>query len=898
MNICRPIILHNEFLPASTGERTWDYRTFGHYDGITVKESICIERYEKLKPLFDKCLKYEEDCFMYSSQTLLGFHTKTEKEEQFWREELPFLYIVLLQVADIRIEEYQKYLESRKFLEEELFRLGRQSEIENTFITAYYSLDNSDLIVVIKCGHANTGAALINSLHQVDESERKIPILNSHSILGICQKEIKKPGPLIEANEPIDEIELRVIERDNDSIGALYRRLKNELEISKNEIEICVKTLLGTGDEAIIIRNLPWKLLLPLYREKTGILNNSSERAQKYAYAISAKIMLPFDERKMKDEEELKETEKTGGNFCIWLNKRIDAIYSEKNDTGRLAEKKNLMMFAKSLFRFENAYYIGKGFSDYNFFSLYLPFYTFVKLLGKKDSSCPEDYYDFMERLRLRTQGFAKPDRVFSQVTDFNMRFFDVPIKFITLYSAYIYYFKRALNTKEGKNYEFLVCPGMNSQIGVMELFVMMLNDNRLFFLEIPEQQMYTLKQTFIIIGHEIAHFVGTDVRCRSERKAHMVNLCSRIIVLSMKNYLGYMEEFVRENMDDLGFDDLELKLRGWLDFYIDREKDKKYLRKYKYDPSITDDMVEKDYEQKDRYGEHSDVLRTTLISSVDEMLSEHGQEIFGYIFHKEFYERDAEIGYEGREAFLEEKMGVLQECIHAFTINLDSKNHALKIGNVIDEAIYLLKECYADMICILTLHLSLKDYLETLTEIIDGSNKTIEELTDTILPARIAIVMTVIGHSLEKEPGSGELLFRWTEEEFDYEADEEASIRKLEMAGNMFAGNYIVREGRVFPDDEIGKPIEIIYDHKILIEIIIYLLECRRKYFKILTGNEEDDIKKKDIKKKEIQYVQDIYSLSKIRESGEFFEKLMDMISHYETDVYAEMQKIICSEK
>lgn len=85
MNICRPIILHNEFLPACTGKRTWEYRAFGHYDGITVKESISVESYENLRKLFAECLKNEEDNFMYFSQTLLGFHEDTEAEKEFWK---------------------------------------------------------------------------------------------------------------------------------------------------------------------------------------------------------------------------------------------------------------------------------------------------------------------------------------------------------------------------------------------------------------------------------------------------------------------------------------------------------------------------------------------------------------------------------------------------------------------------------------------------------------------------------------------------------------------------------------------------------------------------------------------------------------------------------------------
>lgn len=893
MNICRPIILHNEFLPASTGERTWEYRAFGHYDGITVKTSICIEKYENLKPLFDVCLQSEEESCMYFSQTLLGFHSKTEEEEQFWEKKLPFLYIVLLQVSDTQIETCQEYLESREFLEKELSCRGREDEITNTFITTYYSLDNSDLIVVIKCGYADTGAVLINSLHRTCGNGSPISILNSYSILAIYQEEIRKSSSFIEANQPIDEMELRVIEGDSDSIAALYHRLLDELEIGKNETKTCIKTLLGTEDASIVIRNLPWKRLLPLYQEKKGILNNSSKQAQKYAYAISTKIMLPFDECGHIEEEEARETGDKKGEFCLWLKEKIDEVCLNKKGTGKFAEKKNLIMFVKSLFRFENSCYIKKEFSDYNFFALYLPFCTFVELWGEKNSDCPEDYYNFMERLRLRTQSFAKPDRVFSQIADFNMRYFDVPIKFITLYSAYIHYFKKVLNTKDEKNYQFLVCPGMNSEIGVVELFLKVSNNNRLFFIEIPEQQMYNLKQTFIMIGHEMAHFVGTDVRCRSERKEHMINLCSRIMVLSMKNYLGFKDDFVKENMDNLDFDNVELKAREWIGFYIDREQNEVYLRNYKYDRSITESMLQKNLEYKKQYGDHSDVLRETLISSVKDVLFEHGQDIFGYIFHREFYEKKEEKEDESRESFLAKRMRIIQESIYRFTNNSNSRNHVSTIESVIDKVIYLVKECYADMICVLTLHLTMKDYLEALVEIINEFNTPIEELTDTIIPARIAIVMTVVGHSLEKDPEPKELLFRWSDEEFAYEADEETSIRQLERAGNNFVQNYILDEGTVSPENMVNKSIEIIYDQKILHEIIRYLLKCRKKYFEILITN-----KKNGIRKKENQYVQDIYSLSQTQESGDFFGKLMNMISYYEADVYAEMHKIISPEK
>lgn len=140
-------------------------------------------------------------------------------------------------------------------------------------------------------------------------------------------------------------------------------------------------------------------------------------------------------------------------------------------------------------------------------------------------------YYDFMNGMKLCTQNFTKPDRVYSLITDFNMRYFDVPSKLVTLYSAYIYYLKNALNSHPKFQYEFLVCPGVNNKTQVKELMPRESPTQRLFFVEIPEQQVYYPKRMLIILGHETAHFVGRNLRLRKERLQALINAslpCSR----------------------------------------------------------------------------------------------------------------------------------------------------------------------------------------------------------------------------------------------------------------------------------------------------------------------------------------------------------------------------------
>ena len=42
--VCRPILLYNEYVPAMIGERNWKYLAFGHHDGMTIEDVVCMEQ--------------------------------------------------------------------------------------------------------------------------------------------------------------------------------------------------------------------------------------------------------------------------------------------------------------------------------------------------------------------------------------------------------------------------------------------------------------------------------------------------------------------------------------------------------------------------------------------------------------------------------------------------------------------------------------------------------------------------------------------------------------------------------------------------------------------------------------------------------------------------------------
>lgn len=116
----------------------------------------------------------------------------------------------------------------------------------------------------------------------------------------------------------------------------------------------------------------------------------------------------------------------------------------------------------------------------------------------------------------------------------------------------------------------------------------------RLFILEIPEQQLYCPKTMIIILGHEIAHFVGTDIRNRDIRKNILFDIAASLILEGM---IGYIEknEIFSENIDEDGIcTDLNEEINNLLCLYMERYTDKNFLSD-KY-PGKSQEVIDKNY--------------------------------------------------------------------------------------------------------------------------------------------------------------------------------------------------------------------------------------------------------------------------------------------------------------
>lgn len=176
----------------------------------------------------------------------------------------------------------------------------------------------------------------------------------------------------------------------------------------------------------------------------------------------------------------------------------------------------------------------------------------------------------------------------------------------MTLYSAYIYYLKNALNSHPKFQYEFLVCPGVNNKTQVKELMPRESPTQRLFFVEIPEQQVYYPKRMLIILGHETAHFVGRNLRLRKERLQALINACCHAVANSLKHFIAYKENWNATQIVQKDWELLEQNLAKWSLQCIFQSCDREFLKHKYYTDSINADMIDNNLLHNLKYFYHT----------------------------------------------------------------------------------------------------------------------------------------------------------------------------------------------------------------------------------------------------------------------------------------------------
>jgi hypothetical protein len=131
-------------------------------------------------------------------------------------------------------------------------------------------------------------------------------------------------------------------------------------------------------------------------------------------------------------------------------------------------------------------------------------------------------------------QGILHADKFFFQIpgapATFNTSFYNVPSKLLVFCLAFVDLVVKAFNDCDRNRYTFILNTGLHSSIIVENMFENLPVDpnkpeNRFFEIKIPVSSLFWPKNLLRELIHEVAHCVGMNPRCRTDRRRILLEM-------------------------------------------------------------------------------------------------------------------------------------------------------------------------------------------------------------------------------------------------------------------------------------------------------------------------------------------------------------------------------------
>lgn len=835
MNICRPITFYNNFVPPSERIQKWEYEALGYYDGIDIGENIITNdgnfNFTTLWENLEN--KVKDFCGCYNARTLFAFRFEDEniqvRDAKFWKKEqiknnkivyYPFLFIMMvrlnLSAGNVKTfrEEIEKYQSS-----------------ENLLIITYLSLDNNDVIIAIKSKRYEDGAKFIFQLHynpKIANKNEQMAIYDSFSVGGVKKEYVNSyDWKLFSREQNIERICIRVIEKAPGTI-----------QMMKNAMNYCfgdkVKTypVLGCEDEVFLLENIPADKFWKLYKDDEGILCNSNKGIyQNSVFGMTTLILQPVENR----EELIKicgKKKKKVKKMCEELRKEFLAIGLNE----KIREKmylKSILQIINSLQKYENMDYV-----DYTYIVLYAPMNMLLELVKMEKENQKNEIEEqeeilhgisgFFYAINLLAQNSTRLERQFIQSVDLNARIYEAPVQLNAFYFAYFSLLRDILNKGVGEeyNYEFMICPGMAEYLNVQRVLPRASRKKRLLLVEIPEHQIYNVRNQLMVMAHEAAHFVGRDIRCREYRHELIV----QVIAKSVSTFLILDEEMhpycAAKSIKK--FEEKYLKaLQNELEAFY-HELEEKNIR-------IGEDRFHTEYMKDDLR-----IYAQSALLGKEDLWDEIGKEAL------ERFARSMELENldiadkllklrQFKTEFLENKKTFLIRM----TIPETTLSDECCINNIVDSSIHLMKETFADIISVLLLQLSPEEYIESLFY----SSEQVQELQGHIrlIEWRIALVIRVMMYNIR-----GGFTVKWKLESLKHMVELQVNEKQKKLAKRIvyLLENYLLTSKTIFEiyNEDNQREMQVfgerrgtnrLYNKEVTNMFIDYLKQCCDKFYK-----------------------------------------------------------------
>lgn len=524
-----------------------DYSCWGYFDGLDVSS---IPSDAPLGRIFsamwtsngEKIARQKGD---FSSQNISLLRYLADEDAQrrtssFWENNLPFFAVMLVQLKDegdfARVGAMAERIGNTQEQEE-----SRRSVV--CHVISYYTFDNSDLILLVR---SNSLQRLQLTIH---EMEAWPEIRYAHSILAVSESYLKLRKEGLDSEESascldeiIPEIQISVV---TDGDPANKGRMRTQLEQWAQERDIgpllehvAIFDKHGHETYTISLQDVSVGDMLWLFVPGT-FGTHQNPLYGKSVYNISTSLF--FNCQQMLDVpadalEEPKEPPETEGQpprilpetKCkLWCKGLIEKYQGHLK---KAYEKKNesLCSYYQAMIQTLNtlSQYEQFELSENIFLILIQPFLMFSEqfsdILDVQENEQMWTQVDnslcqFLDYVNMVIYHTIHTDQTFLMVPGYSGTAFSIPVKLTLLFLWLSQKLTSVLNDSNHV-YQCILTPVMESK-PMTHLIEFNPNDqNRLIAIKVSQRLLYRPKALTVILSHEIAHYVGKDMRCRKFR--------------------------------------------------------------------------------------------------------------------------------------------------------------------------------------------------------------------------------------------------------------------------------------------------------------------------------------------------------------------------------------------
>lgn len=728
-SVCRAITLYSYHIPIQAGNLTAQYSTLGFFDGMSTELLEIDYAKDDLRSLWEYTMELNVKCDgSYSFQNIFVMADDTWNEgytdQEIWKEETnleyPLTIVVFLQLKEYMSGEDNIQGQCKKFTHKAM------EYLEEGQVYTYASVDKNDFVVCLKCRNYHNAVKTIKALHTTGKK-----IVYSYSVFSVSHamlRELSRDQYGYLFNETIESICLKGITNSISSkrgtfkwddkyyafceklAASLYTDKEREERIIDETGKIEVKSkdriydILGDNDFRYIARDVNLGKLLCEFKEG-GILSYLNEEFSYYLFSSSLVLNTSTPIGSMQDDEEKQQTERP--IYCeqaASIMKDIEALILRKED-----KDSQIFLVYYALHQLLQSFKVLEvsPAKRYDFFSMFHPFKMLLNIVKEKleegEAEClseNDDLFDFIHKISMAFHSAQRTDIQFFQIQDFNVIVHYSPAKLRAFYAVWILKLAelyKAFKVKQDKKYSFIFSPGMFDIALVRQLFPNGREKNRLMLVTLPDSSIYKIKWLPIVLSHEAAH-IGCE-RKREKRHRTALEVCARVVLLEMHAFMLYgicterelvkpeiVIQTIHQNKELLGevWNILKKKADEILEKIEPEERDDECRREKSIYYIIEIFRYMRKYYGKKIIAQYCCSLKNICIKcnkkNVDNNI------------------KDITLGFNGIQIDL-------HNFLHLFI--------EMQLDNVLEVFYYIEEEAYADLITILTLEHSMKEYLE-----------------------------------------------------------------------------------------------------------------------------------------------------------------------------------------